>query len=413
MTSVAQLYLNNCISYSLDNNSPSILLQSGLLNLNNSRMVKPNQSLNRIAMTPNVYYILNNVIFDKANSTLGNNFLGKVYNSEIYVDSINDINTTKLNYLSSINSDIQTQLNNKPNLNTTNTFSQNITFSGDNNFFTKINTTDIQIGGIIDLTNNFDSIQFNYPSNFLNYIGKAELSYLKNVSSDIQSQIDTLQTNLNNKPNLNTNNIFLNENTFNGTTHIAKTGNNHYFEMASVSQNNVTFMDVHCNANHNTDYDIRLSFNNDDNTNNSGKGNLNIECNRTQINNLRLTNNLILNDNTNITNSDIKQIYENKTRKYYGTVVFNPNNNPFNKIQISLTTLGIQSSINYIDYKRINISGHNPVLSSNDLIVYGANAKRSDNKSLEENTVFDEVVVWYGSQSTSLARISIIITIHE
>jgi hypothetical protein len=113
------------------------------------------------------------------------------------------VTPVELSYLSGVTSNIQTQLNSKPGLSTNNTYTGSNTYSNSvifNNFASFVGTTSFS-NATVFLANIIVNSTI---------ISPVELSYIDGASSNIQTQ-------LNNKCGISSNNTFTGTNTFNNT----------------------------------------------------------------------------------------------------------------------------------------------------------------------------------------------------
>jgi hypothetical protein len=214
----AQLVVNNAAAIVVVMNCQyvsNITLTSGILSIINTVVYSTNSSFNAVSSASGSYCYLSNlslvnandnsnakvsllgfwsiddVIFNKTSSTLtGTNLARNFYqdglnliNNLVIGGNINNTTSTQLSYLNNTSSDIQTQLNNKAGLSTSNTF-------------TNIN----EFQNYLKLTGFLQVAGYN--------IGPTVLSYLDGLTSNVQTQ-------LNNKASLSSANNWTNTNTFN------------------------------------------------------------------------------------------------------------------------------------------------------------------------------------------------------
>ena len=172
------LGINNSTIYSASSTLNAITTtNSSILYLSNLSILNPDNTNAKISINNISYYSINNVVYNKSSSLLlGVKLSRNNYFELLNCDSINGINSTTLNYLSNVSSDIQNQLNNISN--------NNISLSN-NNIFTGTKTfNNINLNG-------------NIVANSI-LISPSELSYLDNISSNIQNQINYKQNIINN-----------------------------------------------------------------------------------------------------------------------------------------------------------------------------------------------------------------------
>jgi len=139
------LAISNAIIYSIINGDFAINTSSGsILYLSNCSIINEDKTPAKINIRTGSFYSFCNINYDRANSTLNGTNLNREFNFDnIRANIINGISNTALQYISTLSSDAQTQLNNKQPLanNLTNLANMAQPTGADSNKFISVNSS--------------------------------------------------------------------------------------------------------------------------------------------------------------------------------------------------------------------------------------------------------------------------------
>lgn len=140
------LVISNATIYSVSN-TPTVnaidVASGAFLYLSNVNIIKPDGTPARIRTQAGSFYSFSNVNFDRANSTLSGTNLGREFNFDnLRANYVNGISNTILQYISTLSSDAQNQINSKQSTNTNLTQISNLSTSGNKYKVIRLNATE-------------------------------------------------------------------------------------------------------------------------------------------------------------------------------------------------------------------------------------------------------------------------------
>lgn len=140
------LSISNATIYSLSNTATvnAIDVASGaFLYLSNVNIIRPDGNPAIIRTQAGSFYSFSNVNFDRVNSTLAGTNLSREFNFDnIRAEIVNGISNTVLQYISTLSSDAQNQINSKQSTNTNLTQISNLSTSGNKYKVIRLNATE-------------------------------------------------------------------------------------------------------------------------------------------------------------------------------------------------------------------------------------------------------------------------------